>query len=367
MKVLLVLFLCYNFCTSQNIIYNGSFELYSKCPNDYSEIEKAKGWKMPSNGTSDYFNSCSKSTICSVPKNVSGYSNPYSGEAYAGFGLFFDESISYEFIQTKLLSKLNVGKEYCLELYVKTASSTNYNFNELSFLFSGDQIIIDDKNFYTDFQIQENLFYDFKLLNADKNKWVKISLKVKPKNEVEFLTIGFNKINITNQIKRLRKKETYFYIDDVSLKEIKDSNECKCINEQSLVKNVEVKKDSLKNNKYDEAKDKPLVLSNIVFESNKANLLPISNKELNQLVDYLKQNNPYKIELSGYTDKTGKEIDNIKLSEARAKAVADFLIKAGVNEKRIIYKGFGSLNPKMPNTTEENKQINRRVEFTFKK
>ncbi len=368
MKIFLIFLLIYNSCNSQNIIYNGSFELYSKCPNDYAEIEKAKGWKMPSVGTSDYFNSCSKSTICSVPKNISGYSTPNSGNAYAGFGIFFEENISYEFIQTKLLSKLNVGKEYCLTVFVKVASSTNYNFNELSFLFSRDQIKINDKDFYTDYQTQEYLFYDYEPLNLDKNKWVKISLKIKPKSEVEFLTIGFNKIDITNQIKRMRKKEAYYYIDDVSLLEIKDSTECKCTSQKDVIKDIEVKKDNIKSyNKYDEAKDKPLVLNNIVFESNKANLLQASDKELNQLADYLKQNNLYKIELGGYTDNVGKEVDNIKLSTARAKAVADFLVKADLSEKRITYKGYGSLYPKLPNTSEENKQINRRVEFTLKK
>lgn len=108
---------------------------------------------------------------------------------------------------------------------------------------------------------------------------------------------------------------------------------------------------------------KPLVLKNIVFELNKSNLLEQSYVELDKLVTFLKKNPTLKISIVGYTDNIGKEEDNINLSKARAKAVADYLIKNSINKNNINYKGLGSSNPIAENTTEAGRQKNRRVEF----
>jgi outer membrane protein OmpA-like peptidoglycan-associated protein len=112
---------------------------------------------------------------------------------------------------------------------------------------------------------------------------------------------------------------------------------------------------------------KPLVLKNIVFELNKSNLLEQSYVELNKLVMYLKRNPTLKISIVGYTDNIGKEEDNINLSKARAKAVADYLIKNNINKNNINYNGLGSSNPIAVNTTEVGRQKNRRVELVINK
>lgn len=62
----------------------------------------------------------------------------------------------------------------------------------------------------------------------------------------------------------------------------------------------------------------------------------------------------------------GEEQDNLKLSEERVKSISDYLIKNGIDAKRISYKGFGSNNPLVPNDTDINKAKNRKVEFVIK-
>ena len=346
---------------SQNLIYNGGFELYKNCPNGYSEIEKALGWKMPSEGTSDYFNSCSKSNISSVPKNIGGYSLPYEGNAYAGFGIFLDRGISYEFIQTKLNTNLNNNQKYCISFFLKLANSSNYKFDEFSILLSKDSIKVNQKEFYDKSIEEKNNFRTYKLPLSQKSEWTKVCVIIIPKVEEQFLTIGFNKIKETDKLNRLIKKESYYYIDDVSLVEIRDSSECAC-NEEKSIKKDSVKVEIVKSY-YDSADVKAFVLNNLVFESNKSKLMPASNAELDKLVNYLKTNPTKTIELFGYTDNTGKELDNVKLSEARVKSVADYLINKGIESKRITFKGYGSKNPIKPNDTEFNKAKNRRVEF----
>ena len=70
-----------------------------------------------------------------------------------------------------------------------------------------------------------------------------------------------------------------------------------------------------------------------------------------------------RIEISGHTDKTGSEPINFSLSEARAKAVMDYLIKKSIVPSRMSFKGIGSLQPLADNATPQGRAKNRRVEF----
>lgn len=108
---------------------------------------------------------------------------------------------------------------------------------------------------------------------------------------------------------------------------------------------------------------KKVVLNNILFETGKSVLTAGSYAELGRLLNIMQDNPNMKIEVSGHTDKTGSEAVNFRLSEARAKAVVDFLIKQGINSDRMEYRGYGSLQPIADNTTPEGRQQNRRVEF----
>ncbi|HET7818966.1 MAG TPA: OmpA family protein, partial [Bacteroidia bacterium] len=107
---------------------------------------------------------------------------------------------------------------------------------------------------------------------------------------------------------------------------------------------------------------KPVVLNNLLFETGKAILQKESFPELDKLAGTLLLSQAV-IEIRGHTDNIGNEKDNQKLSEERAKAVVDYLISKKINKQRLHYKGFGSTQSVAPNTTEEGRQKNRRVEF----
>jgi outer membrane protein OmpA-like peptidoglycan-associated protein len=111
----------------------------------------------------------------------------------------------------------------------------------------------------------------------------------------------------------------------------------------------------------------PMVLKNILFETNSSILLKPSFSELDNLVAYLKRNPTYKIIVSGHTDNIGNEADNKKLSEARAKSVADYLIRSAVKPQNVSYQGFGGSKPISSNETENGRKQNRRVEITISK
>jgi outer membrane protein OmpA-like peptidoglycan-associated protein len=108
---------------------------------------------------------------------------------------------------------------------------------------------------------------------------------------------------------------------------------------------------------------KKVVLKNILFETGKSILTPASYTELDHLLTILNENAEMKIEISGHTDKTGSEPLNAKLSEARAKAVVDYMVIKGIANTRMIFKGYGSSQPISDNTTPAGRAKNRRVEF----
>ena len=70
-----------------------------------------------------------------------------------------------------------------------------------------------------------------------------------------------------------------------------------------------------------------------------------------------------KIELGGHTDSQGSAPYNQSLSERRAKAVVDFVTKAGISGARLVSAGYGEVEPIATNDTKEGRQLNRRTEF----
>jgi outer membrane protein OmpA-like peptidoglycan-associated protein len=112
-------------------------------------------------------------------------------------------------------------------------------------------------------------------------------------------------------------------------------------------------------------KDEAIRLNNIFFEFGKSVLKEESFPELLRLVKLLEVNASISIEIRGHTDDVGKEEDNLFLSQQRAEAVVEYLKKNKINASRLLAKGFGESKPVADNTSEEGKQLNRRVEFVI--
>jgi outer membrane protein OmpA-like peptidoglycan-associated protein len=100
------------------------------------------------------------------------------------------------------------------------------------------------------------------------------------------------------------------------------------------------------------------------FDVDKAIIRPGDKATLDKAIDFVKKYPDAKIELDGYTDNSGTEAYNQKLSEKRAEAVKQYLIKeAGVDPSRISAVGRGESNPVANNNTAEGRAENRRVEI----
>jgi OOP family OmpA-OmpF porin len=108
---------------------------------------------------------------------------------------------------------------------------------------------------------------------------------------------------------------------------------------------------------------KTYILHNVFFDIGKATIRPESDKELSELADFMSYQKTMVIEVAGYTDNVGNESDNQKLSQSRADAVKNYLIKKGVHADKVQSKGYGSADPVASNDTPAGKQQNRRTEI----
>ncbi len=109
--------------------------------------------------------------------------------------------------------------------------------------------------------------------------------------------------------------------------------------------------------------DGKIVTHGINFDIDKSTIRPESMGTLNMIVNVLKENPDVKFEIGGHTDNTGTAAHNLILSQQRADAVKDQLLKMGVDASRLTAKGYGNTKPISDNTTLEGKANNRRVEF----
>lgn len=112
--------------------------------------------------------------------------------------------------------------------------------------------------------------------------------------------------------------------------------------------------------KFTESK---IVTHGINFDYNKSTLRPESMGTLNMIVKVMQDNPDIKFEVGGHTDSDGDDAYNLKLSQQRAEAVKDQLVKMGIDASRLAAKGYGEGKPLTDNTTPEGKANNRRVEF----
>ena len=97
------------------------------------------------------------------------------------------------------------------------------------------------------------------------------------------------------------------------------------------------------------------------FEFDSAKLTDSVSERLDNFVNFLNEYPQAQVEITGYTDSSGPAAYNLKLSERRAQAVADYLIAAGIDADRFTVTGMGEEDPVADNSTHEGREQNRRV------
>jgi len=340
---------------SQNLIKNAGFEDYIECPNTLGTFSKnVKSWSSPTSGTTDYFNTCSK--VMSAPENFNGIQYTKEGNAYAG--LYFYAPGDYrEYIQVTLKQKLRAEKKYQLSFYISLAEDSDFAVKDFGIVCSYKPISLKTKKELSKgrlYSFKGNRFHSFEInhpkFNEDKTNWLKVTTSFIAKGYEKYLIIGNLRNNKLTRKVQTRRKETkkgaYYYIDKVSL-----------IREGSIeeINEEEVLELDIKHN-----------FKSVLFEFDAYTLNQNAEREIKKLHDYLQSHQEITITIIGHTDNMGSDAYNKRLSTKRAKSIVDYLVALGLSTERIIYKGYGSKEPRATNTTDAGRKENRRVQFILK-
>jgi outer membrane protein OmpA-like peptidoglycan-associated protein len=110
--------------------------------------------------------------------------------------------------------------------------------------------------------------------------------------------------------------------------------------------------------------EKAIVLENIYYDLDKAEIRPDAALELDKLVKILTDNPAIRIELSSHTDSRSSDAYNLDLSQRRAQSAVDYMVSKGIAADRLVAKGYGETQLIIKDAkTEEEHQTNRRTEF----
>ncbi len=217
--------ICGLFSYSQNLVQNGSFELYDTCPSTINGglIRYADYWVNPNNATPDYFNACDVSGSYSVPYNISGgYQYPYEGNAYIGLVMYVDTPFvnAREYAQIQLTSGLQTDSCYRLRFYVSIGDMlAYYKITNFDAYFSATAISSTDSKLlpYT-----PQFVYTDPAGIADSSSWKMIEGIFQAQGGENFMTIG-NFHNDSNTTRIVYDPTCiyggygYYFIDSISL------------------------------------------------------------------------------------------------------------------------------------------------------
>lgn len=358
-----------------NLVFNGSFEEYRFCPKRVDAVGiliNVDGWYQPTKGSADYFNTCG-GRECGVPKNKLGEQLPHDGEGYCG--IYCSKNDYREYLQTRLRRKLRAGDSIRLTFFVSLSEQSTGAVATLGGLFTKEDIydtvrsILLHKEYET---LSDDIFqviattYTPQVMNppdvplTDTRNWQCVTGIFVADGGEQYITLGnFNTAERSGYVEPDSLVQllpgSYYYIDDVFVE---------CLNcEPPIADDLNVDSNYLTQEQPTFSVGSTFVLKDIFFEFDKSTILQQSFFELMRLITLLNTYPDMKIEVGGHTDSKGSDSYNQRLSESRAKAVADYLISKGISERRLQYRGYGKSKPIDTNETEEGRAKNRRVEF----
>lgn len=333
-----------------NLVINGSLENTCGKVHSYGAICQADSMSSSNNTTVDLYSKDACGQDYSVPKNYMGTQESKSGNNYAGIIAYYADDSGFfntkpgyrkysEYIQFKLREPLIAGKSYNVSFNVSLAESSAYAVSGLGFYFSKTKVDVKNNAFL------QVIPYAISTEIVTNKEWSTIVSTYVATGGESHLTIGcFDKYMEAQKVvlpNTNDNRKAYYYIDDVSMSP-------QTI-EKSDIASI------LSGSCYQ--------LNNLNFQTDQSVILSNSYAELNQLAQFLKTYPYIVVYIDGYTDQTGTDTHNNKLSEERANAVKSYLVKEKVNTNRLKIRAHGEGFP--IDTQNSNSAINRRVEITI--
>jgi OmpA-OmpF porin, OOP family len=366
--IFMVMMQC-NSSFSQNLIPNASFEDPVQ-----TDKENLQNWhKYFEHDTPDYFDLENSSGEKNLFDTYMGGTTPKEGNAFMGFFCYRvcpskNSRNVREFIESPLIHSLTKDSVYSFKISLRLDAESNIVIRNVGVVFTEKpgEIKSESKLFLT----KPGICFDSTWLDST-TCWITLQKLYTASGKENYIVIGnFYPDNKTFTRKRevtfdTGKKEkwnlvkheyaAYYYVDDLTLEKVQAK---KTTTPKIITNNA--------SDDYEIAKiktDSAVVLNNVNFEFNTTLFTEGSYKDLDRLLRFLQSNPDVRIQINGYTDDIGSRKYNLRLSYRRSEAVREYLVERGIAGSRIACAGYGYENPLRRNDTEENRQLNRRVEF----
>jgi len=233
--------------TGENLVRNPSFEDFRICPSGIVGKPSRKlipDWQVPTKGTPDYFNVCSKKEA-GIPENFAGKIDAHSGNGYAGMILrqnftrdnkiTGEKAVIYrEYLQNELESELESGKTYKITFWVCNSTNSRFAVDGVGASMTIEKEWTNHKEVMELIPVVENPIGSV-LMN--RNYWVAIEGYYTAQGGEKFITIGNFRNNFSTRYMMQDNASafnySYYYIDDVSVIEVEEGVETYIIEENN--------------------------------------------------------------------------------------------------------------------------------------
>ena len=219
-------------CAGMNLVPNGDFESFTLCPTVSSQFNVAAPWFQPTDGTSDYYNSCSgPNSYVSTPTNSVGVQIPRSGQGYAGILVYTDvgtnlSTSTREYMEVPLITPLVAGQTYRVTFYVSLAEQlAGYGIAEIGAYFSSGAIISNGYGGVLNV-VPQVVNPSTNLLNS-RTAWMPVTGTFVAAGGEDHLTLGnFLSDLVTTAVPEGGPffHDSYYYFDDVSVEAVCDNS-----------------------------------------------------------------------------------------------------------------------------------------------
>jgi outer membrane protein OmpA-like peptidoglycan-associated protein len=354
--------------SSENLVVNPSFETLNEQVRDKvllkDSLERIVGWKSPTLGRAEIYNT-DKNGWIEDKTTISGQRNfkartgqrvaritTYSSNAIFGTGFRTDASwFNYHFtyLQNELSDSMVFGKKYYIGFW---SHFHCLGTNNIGMAFSTTSVQSDTALRLT---LRPKTLLRVVKNYDPKNIWHLTVDSFIADKAYKFIVIGNFFGNDSTALGGSKAFDHYFpFVDDVFVIAAKNNLMHKRPEAPPIAK---TKKTS----------PLPKILNQVHFLYNSAEFDASSQPQLDSAAAILKQYLTIEIFIKGHTSSEGNADYNLKLSEKRAEAVRNYLIQKGIEAKRMTTQGFGETLPLVPDNSEENKRLNRRIEFDIVK
>lgn len=370
------------FGQDDNLIDNGSFEASTGKPKKLGAISMATGWMNPTGQSADFFIPAVKIADISTPDNFYGKEEAHDGRNYAGIVAYsYNDKMPRTYLMTKLLQPLKKGQKYCVTFQVSLAEASKYSTNAIGANFSKKPYASEAKSSIIETtHIKRS---DNKVLSGFYG-WDKVCGVFTAEGGEKYITLGNFMNNNQVQAEKMKKPNyysgtqivaAYYYVDNVVVTAVDDITKCDCAsaNEEDNYSKLVYQKATVITDKMD-AKQR-VEAHGVYFAFGKYQITAAAKGSLDEVVAQLKANPNMKVDVEGHVE----ELENEKgkdnpmfqdLDEARAEAVKEYLVEAGISKDRlnIIKKSNSVANDEI--TEADNDELSsaktRRVTFKVK-